>query len=62
MDKSSGVPARYAEAHGSPQGPDDARPSAEQVLRDEGLVDKLQGKTILITGGKVTTHDFLASI
>lgn len=52
MDKSAGVPARYATAHKSPKGAGDARPSAEQVLQDEGLIDKFQGKTILITGGK----------
>ncbi|KAF2718849.1 NAD(P)-binding protein [Polychaeton citri CBS 116435] len=43
--------SRYAKAHEKPQGPGDARTTAQQVLDDEDLVGGLVGKTILITGG-----------
>ncbi|KAK2015920.1 short chain dehydrogenase [Colletotrichum eremochloae] len=42
--------SRYATAHGNPQGPGDARPTALQVVEDEGLVGKLGGTVVLITG------------
>ncbi|KAK7452982.1 hypothetical protein CaCOL14_005171 [Colletotrichum acutatum] len=42
--------SRYAEAFQTPKGPGDARPTALQIIQDEGLVGKLTGKTILITG------------
>lgn len=42
---------RYAEAHKSPQGPGDARPTALQIIEDENLEGKLTDKTILVTGG-----------
>ncbi|PTB66529.1 NAD(P)-binding protein [Trichoderma citrinoviride] len=42
--------SRYAEAHVSPQGPGDARPTALQVVEDEQMTDKLKGKTIVVTG------------
>lgn len=41
----------YGAAHQSPMGPGDARPTALDIIRDENLVGKLAGKTILITGG-----------
>ncbi|CAI9627771.1 hypothetical protein GT037_005578 [Alternaria burnsii] len=41
---------RYAAVHANPKGPGDARPTAEQIIRDEGLNGKLIEKTILITG------------
>ncbi|RYN29871.1 hypothetical protein AA0112_g7039 [Alternaria arborescens] len=41
---------RYAAVHANPKGPGDARPTAEQIIKDEGLNGKLVGKTILITG------------
>ena len=41
---------KYAEAHQSRSGPGDARPTAFQIVEDEGLVDKLSGSTILLTG------------
>ncbi|RYO20469.1 hypothetical protein AA0113_g668 [Alternaria arborescens] len=41
---------RYAAVHASPKGPGDSRPTAEQIIKDEGLNGKLAGKTILITG------------
>ncbi|KAK3324438.1 hypothetical protein B0T19DRAFT_230508 [Cercophora scortea] len=42
--------ARYAEAHASPKGPGDARPTALQIIKDEGLEGKLSDKVMLITG------------
>ncbi|KAM0513373.1 hypothetical protein ACHAPE_007835 [Trichoderma viride] len=42
--------SRYAEAHVSPKGPGDARPTALQVVQDEGMADKLKGKVIVVTG------------
>lgn len=43
--------SRYAAAHANPQGPGDARPTALQIVEDEGLLGKLSGKVALITGG-----------
>ncbi|KAF2114354.1 hypothetical protein BDV96DRAFT_613102 [Lophiotrema nucula] len=44
--------SRYAEVYKfeNASGPGDARPTAEQIVKDEGLVDKLQDKTFLVTG------------
>ena len=42
--------SRYAEAHKSPQGPGDARPTALDIVKDEGIVGKLAEKVFLITG------------
>ncbi|KAK2037141.1 short chain dehydrogenase [Colletotrichum somersetense] len=42
--------SRYAAAHANPQGPGDARPTALQVIEDEGLVGKLAGTVVLVTG------------
>ncbi|CZR68863.1 related to reductases [Phialocephala subalpina] len=42
--------SRYAEAHLNPTGPGDARPTALQILKDEGVEGKLGGKIIVITG------------
>lgn len=42
--------ARYAKVHAKPSGPGDARPTALQIVADEGAAGKLQGKNILITG------------
>lgn len=44
------MPSRYSQAHVSPKGPDDARPSALQIIKDEGLEGKLADKVVLITG------------
>ncbi|KAK5137117.1 hypothetical protein LTR08_001126 [Meristemomyces frigidus] len=41
----------YADAHSSPQGPGDARPTALQIILDNNLVGKLTDQTILVTGG-----------
>ena len=42
--------SRYENAHQDPQGPGDGRPTALQVVKDEGMEGKLQGKVIVITG------------
>ncbi|EQB44655.1 short-chain dehydrogenase [Colletotrichum gloeosporioides Cg-14] len=43
--------ARYLPAHQNPQGPGDSRPTALQIIEDEGLAgDGLSGKTALVTG------------
>lgn len=42
--------SRYAEAHKTRTGPGDARPTALQVVEDEGLLGKLAGKVFLVTG------------
>jgi NAD(P)-dependent dehydrogenase (short-subunit alcohol dehydrogenase family) len=42
--------AKYATAWETPKGPGDSRPTAREVLKDEGLIGKLNGKVIVITG------------
>ena len=42
--------SRYASAFANPAGPGDARPTALQIVKDEGAEGKLAGKTIVITG------------
>ncbi|KAE8159301.1 hypothetical protein BDV40DRAFT_242875 [Aspergillus tamarii] len=42
--------SRYAEAHAKPNGPGDARPTALQIIKDEGAEGKLKGEVIVITG------------
>ncbi|KAK2674647.1 Short-chain dehydrogenase/reductase SDR [Fusarium oxysporum f. sp. vasinfectum] len=42
--------SRYSAAHENPQGPGDARPTALQIIKDEGVEGKLKGKVIVITG------------
>ncbi|KXT10051.1 hypothetical protein AC579_9677 [Pseudocercospora musae] len=39
------------EAHADPKGASDARPTAFQMIEDEGLVGKLSDKVALVTGG-----------
>lgn len=41
---------QYDLAHANPQGAGDARPTAMQIVRDEGLEGRLVGKVIVITG------------
>jgi NAD(P)-dependent dehydrogenase (short-subunit alcohol dehydrogenase family) len=43
--------SQYATAHANPQGPGDARPTALQIVKDEGLLGKLLAKVVPITGG-----------
>jgi NAD(P)-dependent dehydrogenase (short-subunit alcohol dehydrogenase family) len=40
----------YSTVHENPQGPGDSRPTAQQIVEDENLNDKLIGKVIFITG------------
>ncbi|SPO06807.1 related to reductases [Cephalotrichum gorgonifer] len=42
--------SRYQAAHENPSGPGDARPTALQIVEDEGRVGELTGKTVFITG------------
>jgi NADP-dependent 3-hydroxy acid dehydrogenase YdfG len=42
--------SRYAAAHAKPNGAGDARPTALQIVKDEGLYNKLQDKVMLVTG------------
>ncbi|EAS27513.3 short chain dehydrogenase [Coccidioides immitis RS] len=42
--------SRYAEVHKQPAGPGDARPTALQVIEDEGLEGNMKDKVFLITG------------
>lgn len=41
---------RYTAVHQNPEGEGDARPSALQIIEDEGYLGKLSDKTFLITG------------
>ena len=47
---SSSMSSRYVAVHQDPQGPGDARPTAIDIVNDEGLQDKLGDKVILVTG------------
>jgi NAD(P)-dependent dehydrogenase (short-subunit alcohol dehydrogenase family) len=42
--------SRYHDSHAKPNGPGDARPTALQIIQDEGLVNKLTDKVMLVTG------------
>ncbi|KAF7550021.1 hypothetical protein G7Z17_g5995 [Cylindrodendrum hubeiense] len=42
--------SRYSTSHVNPNGPGDARPTALQIIKDEGVEGKLKGKVIVITG------------
>lgn len=42
--------SRYAEAHANPNGPGDARPTALQIILDEGAEGKLKDQVVVITG------------
>lgn len=43
--------SQYSSAFADPHGPGDARPAALQIIADNGLENKLVGKTVVITGG-----------
>ena len=45
------APSRYAAVHVSPSGPSDSRPTAMDIIKDEGLLGKLFDKVIIVTGG-----------
>ncbi|KAI1741293.1 putative short-chain dehydrogenase [Xylaria scruposa] len=40
----------YAEAHADPKGSGDIRPTSVQIIHDEGLVNAMVGKVMLVTG------------
>ncbi|KAE8451584.1 hypothetical protein EG329_003657 [Mollisiaceae sp. DMI_Dod_QoI] len=40
----------YADRHENPQGEGDSRPSAIQIIEDEGLINKMTDKVMLVTG------------
>ena len=42
--------SRYTEVHKDTKGPGDARPTALQIVKDEGLEGALSDKVVLITG------------
>lgn len=42
--------ASYAKQHEYPNGVDDDRPTAMQIVQDEGLEGKWKGRVVLITG------------
>ncbi|MCJ1423466.1 hypothetical protein MMC29_001349 [Sticta canariensis] len=42
--------SRYAAAHAKPEGEGDSRPSALQIVQDEGLVNRFIGKVMIVTG------------
>ncbi|KAI1749510.1 short chain dehydrogenase [Xylaria castorea] len=42
--------SRYADSHKSPTGAGDARPTALQIIKDEGLEGKMKDKVFLVTG------------
>ncbi|KAF2732024.1 short-chain dehydrogenase [Polyplosphaeria fusca] len=41
---------RYVESHKDTKGPGDSRPTALQIVQDNDLIGKLQGKVALVTG------------
>ncbi|GAB7334406.1 hypothetical protein MBLNU13_g06412t1 [Cladosporium sp. NU13] len=40
----------YSKVHANPNGPGDARQTAMEIIRDEGMIDGLKGQAIVITG------------
>ncbi|KAH8690311.1 dehydrogenase with different specificitie [Talaromyces proteolyticus] len=42
--------SRYTSAHINPEGPGDARPTALQIVTDNNIADKLNGKVAVVTG------------
>ncbi|RWA12342.1 hypothetical protein EKO27_g2791 [Xylaria grammica] len=42
--------SRYAESHKTPTGPGDARPTALQIIKDEGREGTMKDKVFLVTG------------
>lgn len=42
--------SRYSAVHERPEGPGDARPTALEIVKDEGVENAFAGKVILITG------------
>lgn len=50
MANSHGLYQPYARQHANPEGPGDRRPTAIQIVKDAGVVNKWSDKVILITG------------
>ena len=46
----STMSSRYADAHQNPKGPGDSRPTALDIVKDEGLQGKLSDKVAIVTG------------
>ena len=46
----SSMASKYAAAHAAPKGAGDGRPTALQIVQDEGLEGKLSDKVMLVTG------------
>ena len=46
------IPGKFAEAHKNEnlRGPGDARPTALQIIKDEGLEGKMTDKVFIVTG------------
>ena len=44
------IPGRYHDAWVNRDGPGDSRPTALQIVEDEGLIGKMVGKMAVITG------------
>ncbi|KAF7561051.1 hypothetical protein G7046_g3096 [Stylonectria norvegica] len=44
------IMSRYAATHVNPQGPGDARPTALQIIKDEGLEGNMKDKVFIVTG------------
>ncbi|PGG99932.1 hypothetical protein AJ79_08369 [Helicocarpus griseus UAMH5409] len=42
--------SRYAAVHANSQGPGDSRPTALQIVKDEGMEGRLEGKVAVVTG------------
>lgn len=40
----------YAEVHADPKGAGDIRPTSVQIIHDEGLINAMTGKVMLVTG------------
>lgn len=45
------VMSKYAKVHEDRNGPGDSRPTALEIVEDEGMIGKLSGKVCIVTGG-----------
>lgn len=44
------MPNHYTTTHKSPGGPGDSRPTAQQIIQDESLINALRGLSVVVTG------------